>query len=194
MTVRSTVLAAVATGLLVVSTLPMGGCGAIVTAATMSGKLPDAATVLEAAVRAGRSLSDPAAELRTIGPNQGVTGTLDEDDHQLDDGTYFDTWFYTGSAGERVQIDLWSDDFEPFLVLGFMEVGLQGTFEQLAAAGGPDLPQPASIVITLDRSGTYAILANTVEPGQLGAYRMRVMHPGAEGEVTVDSRESEGEL
>lgn len=153
----------------------LGGCGAIITAATMSGKLPDATTVLEAAVRAGRAVTDPGSELRVIGRNETATGMLDEGDYQLDDGTYFDTWFYSGTRGERIQIDLWSGDFDPFLVLGFMEGGLEGTFVQLAGAGGIDEPQPASIEIVLEYSGTYAILANTVEADQMGSYRLRVL-------------------
>lgn len=157
----------------------LSGCALLFTAATMSGKMPDTASVLEAAVRAGRTLTAPQAELRTIATGEAATGTLTETDEQLEDGSYFATWFYTGSMGDTVQIDLWSDDFEPYLILGFMEGGLEGSFEQLAAAGEAGAGSPATLTLTLDRSGTYAIVANTIESGRTGAYRLRVMAPGS---------------
>lgn len=151
------------------------GCGALITAAQMSGKMPSTEAVVNAAVRTARALTPAEQELRTIAAGDAVSGSLTEAHEQLEDGSHFATWFYTGTAGETVQIDLWSDDFEPFLIVGFMEGGLEGSFEQIASAGDVGAGSPVTLSWTLDRSGLYAIVANTVEPGQTGSYRLRVM-------------------
>jgi hypothetical protein len=151
------------------------GCGLLITAAQMSGKMPSTEAVVNAAVRTARALTAAQPEIRTIASGEAATGTLTDEHERLEDGSYFATWFYTGSKGETVQIDLWSDDFEPYLILGFMEGGMEGSFEQLAATGEAGAGAQATLSLRLERSGLYAIVVNTVEAAQTGSYRLRVM-------------------
>lgn len=153
----------------------VSGCGLLITAAKVSGKMPDTATLVEAAIRTGMALAGARPGVRTITAGEAVSGTISLNDEQLEDGSHFQVWFYTGTAGEQIQIDMWSDAFEPYLILGFMEGGLEGTFEQLEAVGEVGAGSPVTIRRELDRTGMYAIVANSVEPGQVGAYRLRVL-------------------
>lgn len=165
--------------------LSLTGCGALITAATLSGKVPDSASILEAAVRTGRTLAAgqaaPEGGLRTIEAGQAVSGTLTEEDEQLQDGSYFSARLYDGAVGERIRVDLWSEAFAPVVILGFMEGGIEGTFEQLDAVGGDG--SPATLTRELERTGTYVVVASTLEPGSTGAYRMRVMSDGETAEA-----------
>lgn len=151
------------------------GCALAITAAQMSGKLPSTASVIDAAVRTAGALSGPAGETRTIASGEARQGALTEESEQLEDGSYFAAWFYSAAGGETIQIDLWSEDFQPYLILGFMEGGMEGSFVQVAATGGEEEPSPVRLVETLEQPGTYAIIANAFEPGELGTYRLRVI-------------------
>jgi len=98
---------------------------------------------------------------------QSAAGRLDPTSPVLeDDGSYYATHSFEGTAGETLAIQLTSDDFNAFLGL------LNPSGERIAAdddgAGGTN----SLIVITLPTTGTYTIVANTYAAGEVGEYQV----------------------
>lgn len=162
--------------LVLAGALALTGCAAVIGAATMGGKIAGSQAVIEAAVQTARTVAaarGQGAELNVAVAGEAVSGRLGEGDHTLADGSYFDTWFYEGIAGETIHIELRTVDFEPYLVVGKMVGGIEGTFERIELAD--DEGQAMSRTsLTLPATGTYAILANALQPGSGGAYTLLV--------------------
>lgn len=106
-----------------------------------------------------------------IAAGQTVRGSLDAGDPKADDDSYYDAWTYQGRAGERLVITLRSSDFDAYLNVG---EGQGDAFSSLQtdddSQGGTD----ARVQITLPRTGTYVIRANTLGAGETGAYTLTV--------------------
>ncbi len=130
-----------------------------------------ALTVLSTAlIGGGRSvvLAAPIliAQQATARTPQTVTGRLDQASNQLDDGSYFATHTFEGTAGEALTIELTSEDFDTYLILvGPDEAKLA---EDDDGAGGTN----SQIVITLPTTGTYTLIAISFEAGQTGQYQL----------------------
>jgi tetratricopeptide (TPR) repeat protein len=95
-----------------------------------------------------------------------ITGQLTPTSSVLDDGSFYATHSFEGTAGEGLAIELTSEDFDTYLML----IGPDGAklAEDDDGAGGTN-PQ---IVITLPTTGTYTLIANTLEAGQTGQYQL----------------------
>lgn len=112
-----------------------------------------------------------AAVAGAIQAGQTVRGQLDSSDATADDESYFDAWTYQGRAGERLVITMRSTDFDAYLNVG------QGTgdeFESIESDDDSDGGTNARVTITLPRTGTYVIRANTLSAGETGAYTLTV--------------------
>jgi hypothetical protein len=113
----------------------------------------------------------PAPRAQAIRAGQTVSGQLSDSDAQADDDSYYDAFVYEGRAGERLRITLRSPDFDAFLSVG---QGTGESFESIQTdddgGGGTD----AMVEITLPRTGTYVIRANTLTGGETGAYTLIV--------------------
>ena len=98
-------------------------------------------------------------------------------DPSLDDGTHYREWYYHGSAGERVTVNMTSSDFDTFLGFGRGRVG--SSFEELRSDNDGGTATDSRVSLTLPEDGTYSIVANSydVAGGLFGAF-----------ELTVDSR------
>lgn len=94
-------------------------------------------------------------------PGRMVRGRLSAGDPTLDDGGFFHLYRYQGRRGEQVTIDLRSNDFDAYLVLG-TPGGRHGVETALVrdddGGGGRD----ARIVYTLPSDGEYVIRVNAV--------------------------------
>jgi len=125
-----------------------------------------------------RNLETEGRELR-LGTE--VTGTLSAQSTEWADGTFVQAWALQLEQGQKVTIDLLSDDFDAFLMMGG-----PGVSEILAdddGAGACD----ARIQFSATTSGSYHVVANAVGPGAQGNYRIRVTaEPGpmTQGECT----------
>lgn len=99
-----------------------------------------------------------------------VEGRLEPGDDTLDDGSYFDTEYFTGSAGETVTLTLESEAFDPFLHVMSME----GETEKIADNddGGPG--NDAHLELTLPSDGKYAIVINSYSEGSTGPYQLSI--------------------
>lgn len=111
----------------------------------------------------GSPFRDKALAPRLLSPGTTVTGRLTPKDPTFSDQTPFHTWLFEGTAGDRVQVTLRSDEFDPYLILA---EGTPSSPNKLAenndAPGATD--GTAGIAFTLPATGTYTIYANTATP------------------------------
>ncbi len=126
-----------------------------------------------------RRLDTAGRELR-VGAE--VTAALTIQDAEWVDGTFIQVWVLALQEGERVTVDLLSDDFDAFLIIGgpgFTEVLVDDD-----GAGACD----ARIQLVAEQSGSFRVAANTVRQGGVGSYRIRVTEqpgPTTEGDCTA---------
>ena len=111
-----------------------------------------------------------------ISIGQTVNGNLTTSACPLGDGTFYDAYSFTGTAGQRIAISMTSSEFDTFLILNlpdgsqiFDDDGGGGTNSRLPSNSG---------FITLQTTGTYTIWANAFdEEDTTGAYSLLVSLP-----------------
>jgi len=99
---------------------------------------------------------------------QTVTGQLSLSDARLSDNSVYQAWTYLGSAGERIQVDVMSSNFDAYLIIQ------DGTGNRLAADDDSGGGTNARITFTLPYTGAYRIIANTYRQGSYGSYTLAV--------------------
>lgn len=120
----------------------------------------------------------PAAEpSRTpIRAGETLTGELSDTDAELDDGSFYDYFVYTGRAGEQVTVTLRSAAFDAYLAVG--DQAGEGGFGELASdddgAGGTD----SQVTVAVPASGVLLIRANSLSGGTTGGYSVSVQAGG----------------
>lgn len=95
-----------------------------------------------------------------------VVGRLSRVDSTLDDGTFYDVWYLQGEAGQRVGIRLLAAEFDAYLML-WDETG-----EVIAADDDSGGGTNAFLEYTLPESGVYAVVVNSIFPGETGHYTL----------------------
>jgi hypothetical protein len=101
------------------------------------------------------------------GENEAVFGTLDESDYTRTDESLYDGWSIDVEEGEHVVVVLISPDFDAYLTL----VSPTGrTFDDDDGYGGTD----SRLDMTIDESGRWTVVANTLSPGDTGGYTLTV--------------------
>lgn len=108
---------------------------------------------------------------------QTRSGTLEESDATLPDGSYYDSWHYTGQAGERVTVSLSSPDFDTYLIAAEGSSVTDGRILGEDDDGGGDLNSQLTVV--LPASGTYVFIANAYSAGATGSYEISVQSQGS---------------
>jgi hypothetical protein len=108
-----------------------------------------------------------------------VAGTLTRSDQRLNDNSVYQSWSFYGTAGQNVQIDVLSGDFDAFAILH----GPAGNEIARDDDGGDGTN--ARIQVFLPTSGTYRVLANAFRPGQTGRYSLRIANIGSGGVAPV---------
>jgi hypothetical protein len=111
-----------------------------------------------------------------IRSGQTVSGLLETADPQLADDSYFDTYYYDGSPGERLLVTLTSSDFDTFLSWG---QGEGSDFVVIATDDDGAGSTNSRLEVTLDARGRYAIRANSYGAGATGAYNLSIEGLGA---------------
>ncbi len=112
-----------------------------------------------------------------ISPGQTINGALSGSDCQLTDGSFYDVYTFTGSAGQQVAVSMNSTAFDTFLFL------LNPNETELArnddvVNGNTNSRIPPSGTVTLPSAGTYSILANSFDPAQTGSYTVTLSVSG----------------
>ena len=105
-------------------------------------------------------------------PNASTNGSLASTDCQLNDDSYADTFHFSGTAGQVVTINMTSTAFDTFLILR----GPSGNVATFDDDGGTGLN--SLIVFTLNATGTWAVVANSVQPNIFGAYSLTMSCTG----------------
>ncbi|HEX6926808.1 MAG TPA: PPC domain-containing protein [Longimicrobiaceae bacterium] len=116
--------------------------------------------------------SRPAlAPIGALAAGEERDGELGPPDPRLQDGSYFDEYVYRGRAGERLTIDLESDDFDAFLVIGRR---VNGAFEYLEGNDDHDETLNSRLEYTVPEDGEYIIRANSMAGDSTGRYTLRL--------------------
>src|SRR5215213_7728439 len=106
-----------------------------------------------------------------ISLGQTVGGTLSGSDCQLSDGSLFDSYTFSGTAGQQISVSMSSPTFDTYLLLLRPDNTLLA--EDDDGGGGTNSRMPASSgTITLPATGTYRILANSFSAGVTGGYTL----------------------
>lgn len=104
-----------------------------------------------------------------VGAGHTVIGALDESSNLLQDGSRFDAWRYSGTAGERVTVRMRSEYFDAFLKIGYAGAPDSAEWDD-DGAGGTD----ARISTVLQRDGELVIVASSLSAGEGGRYTLTV--------------------
>ena len=97
-----------------------------------------------------------------------ITGSLGRGSSVLPvDNSFFDLYTFEGRAGQRIQLDMASQEIDSYLIL--IDPNGNEVAQNDDSGGGPN----ARIVATLPADGTYLLMANSSEAGQAGAYSLR---------------------
>jgi hypothetical protein len=111
-----------------------------------------------------------------IRQGESASGELGEGDAELEDGRFYDAYVYTGRAGERLRIDLRSEDFDAYVIIGRV---VDGNFTEIAsnddAEDGEGLD--SALEVELPEDGRYMIQATSFSAGAEGAYQVSVATP-----------------
>ena len=130
----------------------------------------------------GQQESAPAPRALSVG--QSLTGELSQNDRQRRTGKFEDVYLVEGRQGERVDLRLLSDAFDPVLVVN----GPQGFSMSNDDEEGQGQSTNSRLVLQLPASGTYRVSVTSFRSGETGAYRLQaatatslVRHDSARG-------------
>lgn len=129
-----------------------------------------AAIGLGLAGAAAASAEDARAPIRV---GQSIEGELAPGDKLEPDGTLFDSYAFDGKAGQMVSIEMSSRQLDSYLGLFVDGQASPIAYNDNAARRGRD----ARLDAVLPKDGRYIIVANTVQVGEAGAYRL-TLKPG----------------
>ncbi len=114
----------------------------------------------------GKGSAPSANRALTLG--QTMNSELTSEDQRLEDGSYYELWSFQGQAGSRVTITLRSSAFDAYLTIRDASGQSIGTDDD--SAGGTD----AQVTVTIPANGRIAIVANSLNEGETGAYTIQV--------------------
>jgi S1-C subfamily serine protease len=101
-----------------------------------------------------------------------IKGDLNQESSTLpSDNSYFNAYTFEAAPGQRITIEMMSDDLNPYLILLSSD---GGNIAQSGQTGGAK----SEIEMTLAIGGTYTILANTLSAGETGQYTLKVSTSG----------------
>ncbi|WP_236146365.1 trypsin-like peptidase domain-containing protein [Leptolyngbya iicbica] len=123
-----------------------------------------------ASVAGNRGGQPPVA----IALNESVSGQLNTDSDVLADGSFFDAYVFAGQRGQRIEIEMVSQDLDAYLIV-LSEDSDSLYLEDDDSAG--DLN--ARVMATLPADGDYIILANSFGRGEQGRYSLRLSEVGS---------------
>jgi hypothetical protein len=147
------------------------------------------AAVLAAAALAGLSSAigqgpSPAPAARGLAAGQSLAGELSANDAQRRTGKYEDVYTLQGRRGERVDLRLGSDDFDPYLVVtGPGGFSLANDDEE---GGGESTA--SRLIMEYPADGAYRVAVTSFRPGETGSYRLQAGVPAAGVAVTAPER------
>ncbi|MDJ0708211.1 MAG: trypsin-like peptidase domain-containing protein [Leptolyngbyaceae cyanobacterium MO_188.B28] len=146
-----------------VATLPSTGIYLVVANSYSTGELGSYQIQV---TNLARRRQTPQAPIEFILQEQGSLGPGDT---ILSDYSFFDSYTFSGKAGQQVTISLQSPDFDPYLFL----VDEAGNL----LAENNDVNESdynSKIVFTLPLDGSYEVIANSADPAEQGFYTLMI--------------------
>ncbi len=119
----------------------------------------------------------PEALLITLG--QTLDGSLASGDPEADDGSLYDAYRFTATAGQRVALDLVSEAFDPIVRVGRMEG--EGFTELGLNDDGPDTGLNSRLIFAAPDAGDYIVRVTSLSDAGAGGYKLSL----SEGPVPV---------
>lgn len=114
----------------------------------------------------------PAPRPGRVRIGQTLGGRLAANDAEADDGGAYDAFTLRLAAGERIAIDLTSEDFDPVVRIGRTA---DGAFDELAMNDdGADTGLNSRLLFTAPEAGDYVIRATALDGSSEGAYSLGV--------------------
>jgi S1-C subfamily serine protease len=113
-----------------------------------------------------RSGSRSIQAVRVDGP--AIRDQLDDTSNLFADNSLFNIYEFQGQAGQQIEIEMYSNQIDSFLML--IGPNQEDLGHDDDGAGGVN----ARLVAQLPTSGTYLVLANSYAPGEQGAYEIQV--------------------
>lgn len=105
---------------------------------------------------------------RAIMLGETKTGTLTDDDPQLDEGEYYHSYSFEGRANDHVIVSLRSTAFDTYLAI--VEPESDWSEQDDDGSGGSD----AELDVTLPATGKYLIVVTSYAGGETGDYTLSV--------------------
>ena len=125
----------------------------------------------------------------TIG--QTVNGNLTTNDCPADDGTFYDVYSFSGTAGQRISISMSSNEFDTFLILNRPDGSVLRVDDD--SGGGTNSRIPPNGFLTLPVNGTYTIYANAFDSSDTtGAYTLLISVPVVKTLTVASSNPNSG--
>jgi hypothetical protein len=115
--------------------------------------------------------STPAPQALTVG--RTATGELSANDTQRRSGKFEDVYLIQGRQGDRVDLRLLSDAFDPYLVVN----GPGGFSMSNDDEEGQTESTNSRLVLQLPADGTYRVSVTSFRAGETGAYRLNASIP-----------------
>jgi hypothetical protein len=132
------------------------------------------------AAKEGKALSPETAKTHVcdhfgaISCGQTLTGTLTNQDCELNDGSFIDFWDFQGTNGQTVTVTLTSGQTDSYLFL--LDPDANTVAQNDNGGGGSN----SRISFALDTTGTWTIGANAA-PGETGNYTLTLACSGTGG-------------
>ena len=138
-----------------------------------------------ALAREGRAAQTPTQESRIAGSrrppepitlnSRPVTGNISRESNVLSsDNSFYNIHSFEGRQGQRVEIEMSSQQFVPYLFLLNPDSQVLTQTENV-----PPNSRTIRLSAVLPRNGTYLILANTSTEGEIGNYNLRASVGGS---------------
>ncbi|MEM8806396.1 MAG: trypsin-like peptidase domain-containing protein [Cyanobacteria bacterium P01_G01_bin.38] len=118
----------------------------------------------------------------TISLNGQSSGRLDSSSNLFADNSYFNVYRFEGQAGQRVAIEMSSQQIDPYLIL--VGPNQEDLGQDDDSAGGVN----ARLETTLPANGTYLILANSYAANEEGNYEIQLSSLGGAGQPSQANR------
>jgi hypothetical protein len=103
-----------------------------------------------------------------ITPGQTINGILSNSDCSLSDGSFFDEYTFSATAGQQLFVTMSSAAFDTYLIL--LDPANNDTQDDDGGGGTNSRIPTTSGFYTAPSTGTYAILANSFDPATTGNY------------------------
>ena len=132
---------------------------------TFLAELNDGTALTTASAAGNRGGSAPEA----IALNDMISGQLGDTSDILPDGSFFNSYVFEGRQGQRIEIEMISEDIDSYLIL-LSEDDDSLHLEDDDSAGEFN----ARLEATLPEDGSYIIIANSFAQGEQGRYNLRL--------------------